>query len=209
MKNKNEFGSSDKATARERKAQLSPVHTQQYVWLSPQGLPGRKGLGSCCTAAFGDTNYFTVHSRIPHIWYVEVSREIAWQPLCLGEMNRHTSSPSYRQHQYDLGACWKCRLSGPTPNLLNKNLPCKTQGDSCAYPSATGSLIPPPTTVQYLPKSSFHQNHLGSLLKIYIFSPNNAWIFWLRLGSLGIFIFNKIPAWFCWRWLDHILRAVS
>lgn len=122
------------------------------------GRPLRISLGerpeqrAVSQSAFGDTNYFTVHSSSPRIWYVEISGEIAWQPLCLGEMNTHTSSPCYRQHQYNLGACWNCRISVPTPNLLNQNLPSKTPGDSCAYPSTAVSLAPFPHYLTVAPQ---------------------------------------------------------
>lgn len=28
----------------------------------------------------------------------------------------------HQQHRHDLGACSKCRISGPVPDLLNQNL---------------------------------------------------------------------------------------
>ena len=94
-KEKNDSGGSGKATARERKAQWSIPS----IFSSAAGCPLRISWAGTASAAvawctFGDTSHFTVHgSSIPCVPPVEISGEIAWQPLSLGEMNRHTGKP--------------------------------------------------------------------------------------------------------------------
>lgn len=85
---KNDFGGSEKA--RERKAQLRLLSTLSSVSGHLLGSSlGGMASAAVARSAFGDTCDFTVYNSMAR----RISGEIAWQPLCLGKMNRHTFKP--------------------------------------------------------------------------------------------------------------------
>lgn len=129
MKVKNDFGGSYRAIGMEGKAHLGLPSMLSSVYGQPLGVSlGGRPSGTVTRSAFG---YLSLHSPqwYPNIQQVDIFQGIEWQPLCLGEMNRHMGKALATGNTHIIWEPVRMQIPRPHPGVPYN----KTQGGPCAH----------------------------------------------------------------------------